>query len=521
MNVLAPFGNDPSPTSMTDKSESVGQGVVEGFKTTIIPKDKVNTVVHNVFVGSDTTKDYSSYGEQLSELSDSAADKKSLMTKMEVIREYDYTEAVLREVSTDVLTRNYDASQKAFFTFLTDNSKLKPIEGAINKDLYDLKIYDTLNDIIEDYLFNGQYILKLDAKINSAKDPVSKEDSSSKSTDPKKIVYELSDNLDQKEYLPAYSKSRLVKIFDARSEKLKDPSDFLVLNLFSSNKKILVESEKGSSYNTRLPKGLFSEAIIKKMNNLKLLEALQPLIELQSIDEKMYFNIRFPPGKDVNEAYSEAKNYEKLLKSILSVDSRTQNVDDIVDRVSSIKVIPLFGNQEQLNQVSVSKVNRIDLQQIQDLRDSISSSLKVNIDGNNSNNLEYYKLIRRIRSFLRISIQEFLVLYIKKKYSIEVTMNDFEVAVPEVQGAEDLDTIDYINLTQSTYKDILELIKVTNEAITELIDSPLIDKEALINSYSNKIQKLTGANIFKTYSEIDFGSLEVTDKIDQANQEDQ
>lgn len=225
------------------------------------------------------------------------------------------------------------------------------------------------------------------------------------------------------------------------------------------------------------------------------------MIELQAIDEKMYFHVQFPPGKDATEAYKECRTYEKLLKSMLSL-GKADNADQVIEKISTIKVIPLFGNQQEMRAVSVNKINRIDLEQIKDLRNAISNAIKIKIDGDNSTNSEYYKLVKTIRNCLRISVQEFLIHYIHQKYSIKIKPDDFELKVPEVQGAEDLDMIDYLNMNQSTYKDTLELLKTTVDQVRALMGNPLIDEDELLNNLSDKLQKMTGVKVFRNSADL-------------------
>lgn len=460
---------------------SLKDPVGSSIQATTFPKENVSVKVHNVLGKGDSvvsgnyhaTEDSLTGMQLISALIQGAEDKAQLMEKLNKIRDYDYVESTLRDLSTDVMTRSFDPNQSEFIVFNALNKDYVDLNEKVNQDIQSMKMYDMIMDVIDEFIFQGQYIFKMDYNAG-----------------------ELDDCVTQEFSLPAYSKGSMIKVFDINEGTLRDPANYLVLNLFSSHKKLKIQSESGSYYSLKLPRGLFSESIIPKIINLRLLEMIQPLIELQSIDEKTYYHIRFPPGKDVSEAYKECMNYEKLLKSMLSLDE-VKDVDDIVDRVSSIKVIPLFGSQEEMRAQTVNKVNRIDLDQIKDLRDSISNSLKIKINGDNSTNVEYYKLVKRIRGAIKSSVHEFLINFIHQKYSIQLDPKDFEVVLPEVQGAEDLDAIDFINMHQSTYKDILALLETTTESVAKLSQNPLIDRDALIDSFSDKMMKITNTRIFK------------------------
>lgn len=449
---------------------------------------KVTEKEHNELMGGQLLQvganKYTSNGALYNALTKGAGDKLSLAEKLDKIREFDFVDSILRDLATDVLTRGFDRDQAEFFVFTSKKSTNIPnnaeLDAKINIDLKSLKIYDILFEVMESYLFYGQYIFKMDYVAN-----------------------ELDDVVDQNNSIPAYSKSEMVKVYDIDESMLKDPANYLVLNLFSSHKRLKVKSDSGSYYYLKMPRGIISESLIDKIINLKILESLQPLVEIQAIDEKMYFHINFPPGKNAAEAYNECRNYEKLIKSMLNMEKdNTNNIDSILDRISSVKVIPLFGTQSEMRPQTINKVNRIDLAQVTDLRNSISNSLKINIANQNDTNAEYYKLIKRVRNQLRISITEFLVGFIKQRYSLDISVEDIDVKVPEVQGAEDLDTIDYINLHQSTYNSVLDLVQNTVKTVNALASSPLIDKKELIDSYSDQLLKITGSRIFKNYEEL-------------------
>lgn len=463
-----------------DKSES--SAMIDSLNSTLIPHSQVVTDEPDVGVMSrfsgifvdPSHNDYKSNGEMLllHAMNKEVKTKADLMQKLSVIREYDYIESTLRDLATEVLTKSYNESQGPFFVFRATEEEFVHLEEKVNEDLLELKLYESLNEVLEELLFTGQYIFRMDYNNN-----------------------ELDDNLDQSKVLPAYAKTSMVKVYDKEKGVLKDSKDFLVLNLFTSSKKLRVKTSSDSFYNLKLPRGIISESLIPKINNLKLLEALQPLIEMHAIDEKMYFYVRFPPGKDVTEAYGEARGYEKILKSMLSFDD-AKSIDDVVDRVSKVKVIPLFGNQDEIRPQTISKVQRIELDQLKDLRDSISRAMKVNISGDNESNTEYQKLIKRIRTFIQKSVKEFLIGYIEKRHNVTLTSKDFTLLVPEVRGVDELESVDYISLAANSSNEVIGMITKMSEALTELSANPNIDSEFLREFFNEKLSPITNRDVF-------------------------
>lgn len=474
---------------LTPKSESMA--MINTITNGMYPSNNISVKHPNIpglssnfsglYVGHMSDEEYKTHSEMLlkSTLADEVQSKRGLMEKLEVIRDYDYIESTLRDLGTDVLTKNYNESQGPFIQIRLSDEKEYKLEEQLNKDIMNLKIYETLHDVIEDYLFNGQYILKVDYE-----------------------NIELDDCLDQKEVLPAYTKTKMAKVFDNSTSELHHARNYLVLNLFSSPKKLKIKTANGSFYTLKLPRGVVSESIIPKINSLKLLESLQPLIEMQAIDEKMYFYVNFPPGKDAAEAYAEARDYEKLLKSLLTTNPTT-NLYEVIDRLSTVKVIPLFGQQGEIRPQTVSKINRIDLDQIEDLRTSISKSMKVNIAGDNESNKEYFKLIKRIRSMIQKSVAEFMIEFIKKKYNKDFSYDDFKIYLPEVKGVDELDTVDYISLAASSSKEVISMITEMSNTFKELSEASNIDTEYLIEYFNDKLVPITGKPIFLTTEEVD------------------
>lgn len=457
------------------------------FDKTINPaSNNKETIYFNYGLGlEDFNNPNNTYASLLTAIQQEAQTKQDYYRKMDMIKDYDYIESIIRDVGTDVLTKSYN-SDTPFFNFFIKNEKYKNLENKVNEDIQRLNIYGWLTDIIDNLLLYGQYILKIDYKNN-----------------------ELDDRLIQENTLPTYSKGDIKKVYTTEIKnnikengmtqgKLYDEKEFFILTLFTTYKNLPIVGEDGNFYTIKLPKGIIPESIIPKIIYLKLLESLQPLIELQAMDQKMFFYIRFPTGHDVTEAYKAVTRYEKYLKSILNLDNiDISDVNSILEQVSTVKVIPLFGDQSQMEPQTIEKINRIDLSQIEDLRNSISSALKININGDNTSNTQYLKLIKRLRLMIRDSISASLINYIKVVYRVTLTDKDFELIVPEVYGTEDLDTIEYLNLHLSSFRDTLDISTLIANTLSEVLSNNYIDSKNYLEMCRNKSKSLFGIDIFK------------------------
>lgn len=436
----------------------------------------------------DFPANYRSVGSQLGSIIMKASEsKKQIISDLEQIRDVDYIDTILRDVGGEVLTRGYDQQTEGeFFKFVMkkDDEESKELQVRVNNDLVDLKLYDLLMEYIDDYLFYGQFVFNYDH-----------------------ITNELDDTLNQLTTIPAFKKTELSRVYDESESKLVHHSHYLVLNLFSYRHRLKVRSnDTDEIYNLKIPRGIIPHSIIKKIKDLKLLEALQPILEMQAIDEKMYFYIKFPAGKDAKEAYVEARNYEKLLKSMISVDlsGNSDNLDNVIDKITSVKVIPQFGHQDDLRPQTFNKTNKIDLSQIEDMRKSISNALKIDITGENRDKeTEYFKLIKKIRNHLRMSVSEFVKSMVLNRYGVSLGDRDFDLLVPEVQGANELDTLDFTKLKRDAIKDDMTAIVETVDEVQKLIKNPLIKREAILEFYKSKMATISLSGIFIDTDDLD------------------
>ena len=475
----------------TSQQPVMSNRVQSVFNNTINPAGNYTTTeIQNYTLNFDptvaTSRNYQNYASLLTELQKEANSKKELKNKLDTIRDYDYIENVIRNLGTDVLTRSYNPSSYGeYFQFHIRNEKFLNLEEPVNNDIAKLNLYGWLTDIMDDLLFYGQYILKMDYEHN-----------------------ELDDQLVQDSAIATYSRGDIRKIYTSQAigdhrnfrsnGMLYDAREFCIITLFTKYKNLPILADDGTFYNIKLPKGVIPESIIPKIIHLKLLESLQPLIELQAMDQKMFFYIRFPTGYDVSQAYKEATRYEKFLKSMLAMDNlNVSNVDALLEKVSTVKVIPLFGDQNQVESQTLEKVERVDLNQIQDLRDSISNALGISITEDNTVSLAYLKQVKRIRLAIQESISQFLRNYIEIRYKVKLTNKDYELTVPELYGIADLDALEYSNMHASSFNELLGLLTTVSDTLTTLKENKRINMDAVAKFMSSKLDMMIGPDILK------------------------
>lgn len=500
------------------------------FERTINPESnytttEVNNLTNFRYGNHQSSKD-KTFGALLAELLDSTSTKIEFKRKIDSIKDIDYIEALIRSMEVDVLKKNWDPAQGPFFSFSIINEKYKKYEDNIRNDIENLGIYQWLTEHIRDILLYGQYIFKIDYTHD-----------------------ELDDFLDQVRTLPAYNRGDIKKVFTNikinsdeidtgtnpafsvsgmpsvvtipggkytglnnsseapsgsndmtadGSGTLYDAKEFFIFTLYAKYRETKVRSTNGSYYRIKIPEGVIPESIISKIVNLKMLEALQPLIELQALDEKMFFWVRFPVGQDYTEAMKTVSRYEQYIKSALAIgDVDPTDISSLLQKATTAKVIPLFGDQNQMESQTINKINRIDLSSLSDIRNGISAALDAKIDGDNSTYPRYLKKIRMIRQLLQDSASESLRGYIKVKYNIDLKPADFKLSVPEIYGAEELDTNEYRTLQMDSEKSTLDFVKTLAGEFKELHQTGIIDTTKLVSIYRPKLAKLLGIDILR------------------------
>lgn len=404
--------------------------------------------------------------------------KKSHIDAIDEIIDYDYIDYVIRELSNDVFYKHVDTNDTFIKASVPEGFEV--LGTKCDKLIKDSCIYEILIDNISNLLSYGELILRI------------------------KDDFSVSDEIDQSNYMPVYKHGKIRKVLDIKNKKLLPKDKFLVFTLFKSSKKSTVKTEKNIYY-TRVPKGIIPYTVINKLNSLKLLEELQPLIELQSIDEKMFFYLRFPSETDVADAHKKVSSYERFLKNILQLQE-VKDTSTLADRMSRVRVIPLFGDQSEIQQNNISKINRIDQSQVDNIKETISKLININIHKDNDNNVPYLKMITSIRSMIRTSLEYWIKEYVRSlggKSSEQLKSNGdkIKIIIPDIKGLDEISALDYISLYSNSVNEVNDLIKNISEAIEILSNKPGIDKEILIEYYNNKIEKVIGKRIFEYTSQ--------------------
>jgi hypothetical protein len=232
-----------------------------------------------------------------------------------------------------------------------------------------------------------------------------------------------------------------------------------------------------------------------------------------SIDQKLFFNMKVPAGTDPKVAFEQAKKYEKILHTMLS-SSSFKSATDFVDKLSRPKVIPIFGDQNEITEKMIPKPDKIDLTRINDLRMTVvstSNALPKFIGLSDPGNIaSYLNFIKDFRASMADSIKDLALSYIDVQEKTFIDPNVITVEVPSVPGVDELDSMDYAQLYSQTLSDTSRLIADASDAIDKMVDNGNVDIKSYVDFINSKLKPLTGRDIFDLKSIMDKAKAPVT-----------
>lgn len=470
------------PDASQLKSTTTNQGSqVTQFQTTPVFKDSSFSEA--------TGAGYKSMNSLISSVTAAVSDRDSFLGKMEDIKYFDLVESIVQTIANDIFNKYYDKNiYKDFFIVGLndidgmDKEKEKEIEEELAKEIKKFDIYSVLKERIIDFLLYGEIIFKIDWEHK-----------------------EIDDYPNSKKFTPLYVRDFPKYLIDLNNEKSKliEAKDFLSFRLYSSVATLDMRDKSGVYFTTRLSRGIFSEGVIAKFITLNLLENMIPLVEVSNMSKKMYFYMKVPPGTGTQDAFKLSKSYERMLMTLLKMDN-PKSIDDLLNVITKVKVVPLFGDNQEITQNDLAPMERIDLNYINDLRDSIATSMRIPksfvsvSDDTNGANPEYIQMIMRIRESLGNGIKLFVLHYMNKHYpEYTVKMANIRVRTPRITGSDDLESIDYIQLLSQSVSDINTLVQNCIDTVDRYKDNDAVDVENLVDFFNEKLKALTTKSILK------------------------
>ena len=421
--------------------------------------------------------------------SDTRQDKKSYFKAVDEIKNYDLAEGIIKNIGLDVLTKDVDTRiDKKFFTIKIDEGivgdKAEEHQKTAQCFVDELELKQLLKDYINDILWYGEQLFNVDRN-----------------------EIEVEDIENQPSLTPLYSKNRFKYLVS--SGVIQSSSEYLLFRFGSSDKKLVLKTKGDDKNNTitkffvRPSKGIFSINVINKLKTLKLLESLIPVNEITSLSRKMQFYMRVPQGTSPGDAFKQSRKYELMIKNLLKFET-PNNEQEVMKQLLDVKVIPIFGDQQELSEGNIQKPEKLDLSYINDMRESLVNSTNIPrhfIFPNDeaSTSPSYLKLLQFIRTEVLGDGVRHLVYNFFKSKNIEIDYSAISIEVPKIQGIEELDTIEYVQMFSQSLSDITRLIQDGGDLLDRAPDS--LDKKELVDFLNEKTSTFTGRELFKYVSE--------------------
>lgn len=410
------------------------------------------------------------------------------------IKDYDFVESLINDITEDSLHKYYDPVQGPFFKVeLLDPGYNERFQESLQEYLDSLDFHNHLTEITEEFLLYGEYIFKYD-----------------------KESKEIDNGLHQSSFTPLFSKNKIMGVFNSESSTFHDVDNFIIINYKSKNRRTDFKSKSGSFFYTKTPRGLISVGLAEKIQMIRILEALIPIVELMKIEDKTIYHMRVPPGETLVRAYEKAESYKRIIKSLTGVEA-PKSLDDVISRLGDPKIIPMFGNQSELSEKQFRGLNSIDTNKIDEIKRDIKSQLGITTDESGLTvNPKYLKLIRTIRLAWKDGISRILLAHCRNTLNLDITIKDILVTFPEVKGTNEIDSLDYLHIFASSVNDTARLISDAESYISRLSSSEYIEKDLVLEFFNKSLRPIVGTDMFhhKIETESTDNDTDTTDDFD-------
>lgn len=492
-------------------------------------------------------------------LGSTISSKREYIDKVDSIRNYSLAAGIVNKVADDVMSKYNDKTlyPRFFDIRVNTDDELREIisPDLINRflDKFNLEVF--LKDYMEDLCWYGEYTFKIDwpnLELDDIDDGLNKIAVFSRSRFKYIVDIEKDDgditrplgngytDYDRSINSASSTPSNAIETLDKSQSamvgskvSLVPSRDYMVFRVGSSNVDLKIKDNTGAKLFTKLPEGIFSTTAINLMNTLQLLEELIPLGEITAVTNKSMFYLRMPIGTTMEQAYSNARKFETILIGLSRYEETPKDFKDLLSNSSKVKVIPLIGEQSQLESGNMEKREKVDLTFINDIRAQLANATSLPkkffiSDADDTTDTAYLKLLSNIRENISISVKHLVYNYINKilipvaykngeipndllnvrinednSHSLELPMinyDDLEVITPKVLGVDELDAVEYTNLFSQTLKDINDMISSSQQTI-EQANALVVNKPVLIDFLNKKLAPLIGENIFLDYKE--------------------
>lgn len=420
-----------------------------------------------------SSKNYESIGKMINSITSQIKSKTEFYARVNQFKSYDLVESIVQNVNNDILFKYIDKDLPFYHASCDELSEEenKKFQSFMRK----LDIPDVLQENLPDILLYGEVIFKIDWEHN-----------------------QLDDILNQDKTISIFSRNKFVNVVNIDSKEAHTATDYVSFRLFNMPDKTQILDASGAKYSTRLSRGLFTQGSLERITTLRLLESLMPVTEVANLSSKTQYFMRVPTGTPVKEAYDNVRKYEQMLMALMKTET-SKDTNELIQNLTKIKVVPLFGDQQELSSSSLPQQNRIDLSQLNDMRTQVASYMIIPLRYVISSDVtpldpKYLQNLSFIRRRLGDAIKWIAYCYCHKYHKDKnIDLSDIKVTTQRVKGAEELDTIDFMQLNNQAMSDLNTYIGAASDLLTN-IKPDIVDTAALIDILNRNVGTLSGTN---------------------------
>lgn len=435
-----------------------------------------------------------SLGKLVGELQPFIDDKKKLYKQYSELKNNHLVEGLLSKVTTDILQKGKPKDQP--FINGVEYEPDPKVAEICETVLKTYRIEDHIREILYDTLVYGEYYMFIDHKNK-----------------------ELDDRYEYYQIMPIYVRSEVAQVLKHVSGVSNDKSKtiephelfFLSLSIPGQRIKLRLTDKSGSKYYIKVSTPFILPSIIGLLHSITLMELLMPLAQLMKIDKGQVVTVNMPPGTQIKQMFSAAKEYERELNnrfsSSLGGDFSFDSVQAILQSFGKYKVLPSIGGQKPSMEVRDMPMARdIEMQDFEYLVSTVANRLNVPVSyiyfvdrEDSRQRMAYLAKLQAIRDGIALSVKRFLVDYLEHRRvenvgKISIDPSKLKVKIPEVPGVESIDTVDYMDALSGTMSNIQNIIDGFGRLLMDM--PPEIDKGRLINMLNSKLEPVLGDKIF-------------------------
>lgn len=400
------------------------------------------------------------------------------------IEEYSLVQTVLDIMHDDVLSPD-EATGECF----TLSSKNKKYDSIIKGMESRLELENIINALTGDLLLFGEYPLKILVENNTI-------------SSLEEVMYPYG-------VIPQYQGSKIVKFLVKTQPtamsfsgglKAISPGGFVMF--LRSPKNMRVIPSEYMPYLARgtlkLGKSIFPLQTIEKIKALHLTETMIPLARLMQLDKNTVLGVRLGQNMVLKKALSACREYERFLNTRVSSGS-TLDIDTLVNNIGKYKVIPLLGDKGAVEEMPVNPPEIGDLTDIQDMRNSIVSSIGLPpayVFGDQASNDSLKSYVRYLRKLE--TVQNCIKAGLKHLALVELYLQGFVVSSDEIDISFS-NLVSIANIERLEFLDIL--VSLLNNYITFISSlkemegcAEYIDTLAMLKFIQAKLRHFRGAD---------------------------